>query len=221
MSKCYIFVNGDLGDIDFLKDEVTADDHIIAVDGGVDTVLSLGLEPNIVVGDFDSAVKLPEQVKNTEILKKTAFDVDGVEYIKYPHEKDYLDTELALMEAFGKEFTQIVLVNILGNEIDHMLGVIFLLLKPQYKDENIVIRSANQEIRYFDKSFEISGTVGKKISLIPILENTEVAKTNGLKYDPSKYEMSIMANTGISNEFTQEKASVELISGGFLVIKHL
>lgn len=221
MQKCYIFVNGNLSDTSFLKPVITDEDFIIAADGGLETALSLGYSPNVVIGDFDSAISIPPKIKNLTVTDRTELTVENVEYIKYPKEKDFLDTDLAIEEALLRSLTDITLVNVIGDEIDHMLGVIFLLTKPKYGKVDLKIRTANQIIRFFNKPFEVGGKIGSKVSLIPIFDNTSVASTKGLKYDPSKYQMSIEDNTGISNEFSEETAFVDITSGGFIVISHL
>ena len=58
----FIFINGDFGELSFVKDLITQDDIIIGCDGGTDRVYELGLTPNLVVGDFDSATNIPSEV---------------------------------------------------------------------------------------------------------------------------------------------------------------
>ena len=68
-------------------------EYIIAADSGIDTLenytkLFPFFKPNKIVGDFDS-------ISNKNILQKYPDIVS-----KFPTDKDYSDTELALKEAF-------------------------------------------------------------------------------------------------------------------------
>lgn len=85
---------------------------IIAADSGYDTCLGFSLSPDIVVGDFDSTSY------KEELLSKG--------YEMMPRDKDYTDTELALMNVEGS-------YDLLGGgegRIDHLLSIISLF--PQY-----------------------------------------------------------------------------------------
>ena len=49
----FIFINGNFGQLDFVKEFIEEDDLIIGCDGGVDRIYELGLKPNMVVGDLE------------------------------------------------------------------------------------------------------------------------------------------------------------------------
>jgi len=220
-NKAVIFLNGNLGSLDFAKKLVDEGTYLIGCDGGTDRIYELGLTPNAVVGDFDSAAKIPEKIKNLKPIENGSEQiVEGITYRKYTTDKDFLDTELAIDFAVEKGFKGISIVNTLGDETDHMLGTVFLIGKQIYADLNIKIVQSNQEIFIISDQAEIQGKPGQKISLIPIFGEVEVQSSSGLKYDPAKYEMAMPTNFGISNEFTANTAKIKITTGKFLAVIH-
>lgn len=218
-TKAIIFLNGNTKDLNFTRKIIDDNTMIIGCDGGADAVYKLGLKPNAVVGDFDSIKSVPQPVYDSKLTNKEII-FDNIVYKKYPSDKDFLDVELAIDFAVENNIESITLVNNLGNELDHILGTVYTLLKTKYKNLNIKIVQENQQIFLADNLLTIEGRVGEKISLIPISGEVKVKNCSGLKYNPSKYKMSLTNNIGISNEFTKTKAKVDIVSGVFLVVLH-
>lgn len=95
------------------KFEVPRDgyERIVAADSGYDTAIKLGLVPDLVVGDFDSTKYSDELVQRG--------------YKKLNRDKDYSDTEIALMNISGG-------YDILGGgegRIDHLFSIFTLFRK--------------------------------------------------------------------------------------------
>lgn len=96
-------------------------EYIIAADSGIDTLenytkLFPFFKPNKIVGDFDS-------LSNKNILQKYPDIVS-----KFPTDKDYSDTELALQEAFeyAKKINKKPFVTLIGGDggrIDHFIAI--------------------------------------------------------------------------------------------------
>ena len=93
-------------------------DKIIAVDAGLEAVKALGLEPDMIVGDFDT-VK-PEVLAYYRRMEHIVWDT-------HQPEKDETDTELALLKAQATGCTEVVVLGATGGRMDHMLGNIHLL----------------------------------------------------------------------------------------------
>ncbi len=55
VKRIIIFANGELPDLEKARALLHDDDFIIAADGGTRHALALGLTPNIIIGDLDSA----------------------------------------------------------------------------------------------------------------------------------------------------------------------
>ena len=83
MNCCYIFGALDCGNIQL---NIDTSDTIIAADAGLEILNKLGLEPDYIVGDFDSLNYTPL----------------GNNVIKHPVMKNETDTILALDRGFEK-----------------------------------------------------------------------------------------------------------------------
>ena len=99
---------------DMAQELAESADYIIAADGGQNRAREFGLQPDCVIGDFDSTT-LNE-------------DFDCL-YITYPAEKDLTDTEAALTHALEKGCRNVILLGGMGGRLDHTMGNIGLLDK--------------------------------------------------------------------------------------------
>ncbi len=219
-NKAIIFLGGELGNSDFITKLLDKETFLVGADSGADHIYKLGAKPHAVIGDFDSVQNIPDAIKELESAQNgTKREIDSITYIKYPTDKDYLDGELAIEFALGCGIDEVVLIGNLSPQTDYVLGNIFLLNKREYADKNIRIVQENQEIFIISGEVELSGQIGQKISLIPLFGKVEVSQCSGLKYDLTKYEMSLAANSGIGNSFTAPQAKLTIDSGKILVIK--
>jgi thiamine pyrophosphokinase len=206
-TKAIIFLNGDRTDLSQVKTYIDKQTLLIGCDGGTDHILALGYKPHVVIGDFDS-------------LSDPTITIKGVTYVHYPADKDFTDSELAIRYAAKLGYREIILAGVLGTRLDHLIGNIYLLIKPEFSKLNIKIIEGNQVIYLIHADIRISGKKGDIISFIPIKRNTQVKSTVGLKYDLAKYQLSPRGNLGISNVFTSNIAEVNIKKGILLVVHH-
>ena len=102
MGKCIIFC---AGDFDSLFEPILPSDLIIAADGGLCHTQMLGIEPGVVLGDFDSLGYVPKDSK------------------VFPCEKDDTDAMLAVrcgLEAGYREF--IIYGGVEGPRLEHTVA---------------------------------------------------------------------------------------------------
>ena len=132
---------------------------IIAADGGLEHLMSIGAHADLILGDFDSYKgELPD--------KATVF----------PKEKDFSDMKAALNQV-GDEET--VLLGVTGGRLDHFLSVTNLL----YGRENIRIIDEQNELFYRKDAFSLKKREGY-FSLFPS-EPMEIT-IQGTKYNLTK-----------------------------------
>jgi thiamine pyrophosphokinase len=206
--KVYIVCNGEMNDYKYYK-ILIKDSYLICVDGGTRHFRNLGLNPDIIIGDFDSTF--------VEDLKY--FENKGCMIEKLEVEKDKTDTHIALDFAINKGFYDITILGAIGSRIDHTLANINLLEYAFYKKVMCRILNENNEILLIDKKITLEGNSNWNLSLIPLTECVEGVTTKGLYYPLKESTLKKLDSLGISNVFSEKTASVEIKKGLLLVIK--
>jgi len=206
--KIILFANGELPEPKNLIPQINSEDVLIAVDGGIDHITSLGFKPNLIIGDLDSI--------NMEALEE--FRSQGAVIHQYPREKDQTDLELALEFALERKAKTIWVVAALGNRLDQTLANIFLLTKPQLAKIDIRLVDGLREVFLIRNAKEIRGQPGQRVSLLPLNGIAEGIQTEGLKYPLNNETLYPEQTRGISNEIISTSARVSLQQGLLLCI---
>lgn len=209
-SKAIIFLNGESTDFSSVVKHIDKNALLIGCDGGTKHIFSLGHTPHVVIGDFDS---LP--YPSASCIKRQQ---NSTTFIRYPIDKDYTDSELAINYAVQQGYHEVILAGAYGSRLDHVLANIFLLLKRKFRTLNITIIAKNQQIYLIRKERTIKGRIGDTISFIPIRGTAQVLSSNGLQYDLSKYKLSLQGNQGISNVLISETANIKMKKNVLLAI---
>ena len=106
MSRFIILLGGKLVRTPRLVAQV-AGARIIDADAGMNHAQTLGVTPDLWVGDFDS------------VTDEIAAEFVHVPQSRYPHDKDNTDGELAVAEALNRGATSLVLAGAFGGRVDH------------------------------------------------------------------------------------------------------
>lgn len=208
--RCLIIAGGCLKPSPEYHKLTAAAEFIICADGGFKHAKALGVTPNIVAGDFDSLNK-----QEINELEKA-----GIMMIRYPQEKDYTDTHIALLEAINRGFAEITIIAALGGRLDHTFANLMLLGLPEIKNANITIVDENEEIFLIRESKLLYGYAGQTISLFPLTQYVRGINTKGLKYPLRQGELIMGIPIGVSNEFVEDIAEIEIAEGLLLAIKN-
>ena len=201
--KVVCVCNGSISDYDKIKKYILVSDYIISVDGGAGHLRKMGIDPDILIGDFDSA--------NSKDLDY--YVNKGINVSKFPVEKDMTDSELAIEMVLELGADEVVFLGALGTRIDHSFANIMLLKKILDTGLRGSIVDEHNEIYMFNSNFSINKKEGRKLSLIPITEKVTGVSTKGLKYPLNNATMTLGTSWGISNEFEEETACVAISSG--------
>ena len=177
-------------------------DIIIAADGGYDKALSLGLKPDVFIGDMDSV-----RVKVGEIEK-----------IKLQVEKDFTDTEAAIEKAIELGVKEIDVVGATGTRFDHSFANACLLKK--YVSANVKIRifDAHNEIFAINSDCVIKGKKGETLSLLPLDSKVLGVTLKGFYYPLEDADVNIGTTLTVSNVITEDIAEIKIKEGVILVI---
>lgn len=205
--KGLLIAAGNPPDKDLIKETASKVDIVVCADGGLKYTLDSGIVPDIVMGDFDS---LPE-----EYFGKINSDV---EVKKFPPEKDFTDTEIALKKMCDRGCTDITILGAIGTRMDHVLGNFFTLIEVNKEGATGRILDSHNEVEYLTLGEAKVNKGGfKYISIIP-LEETMVS-TKGFKYEVKALTIKPGMTIGISNELLDEEGEIEIHKGSCFVIK--
>ena len=177
------------------------DSLVIGVDRGALNAVSLGIKPDISIGDFDSV--------NEEEFKLIANNSKSV--VRLNPIKDKTDTEEAINLVKGYDEV-IILGGIEGKRIEHFYANLMLLLKYP----NVIIKDDRSKIEVKIKDF-IPDNDYKYISLFSI-DDEAMISISGMKYNLENYKLKKIEPTlGCSNEIINNPI-VKIHSGRLLVI---
>jgi thiamine pyrophosphokinase len=208
--RVVIIANGDLEEPGFYRKLLRKDDYIICADGGSRHAKTLGLVPDLLIGDLDSID--PEQMPVDGVLKP--------KLIKYPAAKDYSDLELAVDHAVAMKPAEIIIIGALGgSRVDHTLFNLMLLQLPLAHHIPARIVDRNQELVMINDELVIEGQPGDYLSLFPLNTDAEGVTTEGLKYPLQNEMLKLSSSRGLSNELAESRAKISISRGMLLVIK--
>ena len=181
----------------------------IVVDGALEVTHRLGIKPDFIVGDFDTV--------NHDLLEH----YDKAIILRHPPEKDQTDTELAVETALAAGCRSLVFFGATGSRLDHSLGNIFLLENLLKQGIHAEILNESNRLYLKNQSFILhrSKTCGDFLSLLPLSETVEGVTLAGFKYPVENLTFYRERTLGISNEITEEEATVEFSKGTFIVVE--
>ena len=208
MQRIIILANGELPDLNKAQALLGANDLIMCADGGTRHALALAVKPYLIIGDLDSAEK--------DTLQK--FRDDGVQIELYPRDKNETDLELAINRAIELNPKQILIVAALGGRLDQTLANITLLTDLRLSAFNIRLDDGVEEIFLCRDQARVHGRTGDIVSLIPWQGAVSEIQTKNLKWPLHKETLYPDKTRGISNEMTDDTASISIGSGLLLIV---
>ncbi|MGL4761453.1 MAG: thiamine diphosphokinase [Sarcina sp.] len=181
-------------------------DKTIAIDKGTEVFLEYGITPDYAVGDFDSINKS---------LKK---ELENINNLQYPCEKDYTDSDIAINLAFKLEATEIIMLGMTGGRVDHLFGNIGLLNKCLKNGIKAYIIDEKSKVFLIDKKDVFKGNEGDIISFYAFSDEVRDLNIKNAKYPLENYLLESFESLCNSNEFLAKDIEVSFSSGKLLVI---
>lgn len=203
MNKCCIFGAGEYADNVRLPD---GEKLIIACDGGYNKLKSIGIVPDIILGDFDSLGYVPA----------------GENVFAYPVHKDYTDMEIAVEKGLSSGCREFFLYGSLGGEIDHTLSNVGLLVSvTKSGGVGYLIGSGNTVITaVHNGKITFSDEMRGRLSVFSIDGDAEDVTLSGFEYSLYKGRLRYLSSLGCGNSFIGEEASVNVGTGTLAVVFH-
>lgn len=208
--KCIIIGAGDLtiGNIN-----MSEEDYVIAVDGGLSYCGVLEIEPDKIIGDFDS---LTEQEKEAVLLLKEQIP-DRI--IELPAEKDDTDMLVAIKHGLELGFKNFHIYAGTGGRFDHTLANIqCLLYLKNHGAMGYLIEGSGMILVVKNEAVSFREGMEGYLSIFPLGQKAKGVTLKGLKYPLNDATLSNDYPLGISNEFTGELSTVSVEDGELVCI---
>lgn len=165
-------------------------ERVVAVDRGLDALLSAGLGCDVYVGDADTV---------SDAGRALVDAAEDFEVERHDPYKDYTDLALSL-DSVRRRWpgAEVIATCASGGRPDMALSVLGLLAgyedAPVWVEEDKVVA----RILHAGESWTIEGSEGKTFSIIAIAPNTVVSE-RGLEWELDHAFLGLLADTGISN----------------------
>lgn len=175
---------------------------IVAVDAGWQQAQKLGLTPDLVLGDFDSAPPPPSAKK----------------LLRLPAEKDDTDTYYAARYAVAQGATQVSILGGLGGRLDHTLANLqTLLFLAGNRVQNLMADEQTEIGCVWPGRVEIAARPGWYLSVFAAGGPATGVCLQGVKYPLQNATLTPSFPLGVSNEFAQSTATIQCATGFLLV----
>ena len=175
---------------------------IVAVDKGLEILNKLKIDPDFIIGDFDSV--------NESVLK----EYNNKNTIELEKEKDFTDTHMALKLAIEKKSTSITIIGAIGTRFDHTLANVHILKEALDNNIKAKIIDEKNEITLINNNTTIArNNRYKYVSIIPLTTEITGITLKGFKYLLEDATLKIGQSIGISNEQIEEEATIKIEKG--------
>ncbi len=197
---CYVIGAGENYELDFVKQN---GDFIIAADGGLNHLEKKQIKPDLVIGDFDSALKIPKNLKS----------------IKLKPEKNETDTFAAILQGISLGYEKFVIYCGTGHRFDHTIANLQTLafLADNNKQGFIVDKDVIITI-IKNKKIEFPKIEKGYISVFSFSDKSENVSIKGLKYNVENVTFFNNNPIGVSNEFINKKSYISVGNGVLIII---
>lgn len=213
--KCVIISAGSFVPVDIPLYE---GDYCIACDAGFKYAQEMGILPELIVGDFDSASE-QDPIVLRSIEEIALHDPDRI--VRLNVVKDDTDTMKAVKIGLEKGYRKFYLYGATGGKrIDHSIANIQTLLFIKHNGGKGYIMDSDKMLMIAENE-EISFNVGNTgyLSVFSLSEVSKGVTLKGLMYTLEDGELKNDFPLGVSNEFIiDEKASVSVKDGTLLII---
>ncbi|GEM_PF-703628 len=180
----------------------------IGVDRGTIHLLKSGIIPDIVVGDLDSLTRI-------DMLR--LIQHSNVFWLLSNWDKDYTDGQRAIQIANAVGVRKIVVIGIMGKEMDHFLGNLSLFAMYSHLFDKMVGYTGNQAIFLIGGKHSFSLPSGIPISFVPY-DDEVVLTLKGVHWEVENQIFERSNLPPISNIVRSEKVHVESIGRIWVII---
>ena len=185
-------------------------DLVIAADSGANWLDAIGVRPDRLVGDLDSAD--PAVVDRLRAA--------GVAVEQHPVDKDASDLELSLVWALRQGADEIVVLGWQGGAVDHLAANLLLLGTALPTGTTLRLSAGHTLARVIQGPgrLDVDHGPGARVSLLP-LGPVDGVTTSGLHWPLEDAHLAPGSTLGLANRVDTVGATVWVESGQLLVIE--
>lgn len=184
----------------------------IGVDRGAHLLIQHGIQPYLAIGDFDS-VSLEE---------KRTIEKYSQKMVELPVDKDYTDTELAVIEILKKnKKAHIYLFNESKSRLDHFINILWLPIKEEfiaYAEQIYFFDTHNKVSYYLPGEHRIKKEENKSVVSFGNLLPVKGLTLSGFEYPLTNEDISV-PTMYTSNCFLSQEGCVSFDEGLLMVIQ--
>jgi thiamine pyrophosphokinase len=181
--------------------DMVSDLPLLVADGAANNVLSLGIEPTLVIGDMDS------------FLNDYRLKLPSNKLLIVP-DQETNDFEKILLFCLRKKYRDILIFGFHGGELEHTLNN-WSVLKKYSRRLNMCIYDKNRYAIPLHESVELNVNIGEIISLIP--QPKVRLRTHNLEWELNDEILELGYREGARNVATGEHLRLEILDGELLL----
>lgn len=240
MSRCVIVGGAGIGDYEAVKNYLNPEDYYIFCDSGMKHRERLGVEPDLIVGDFDSwqmddlrhagkgslnsELNYLESREEKPEVRTAGYNVSSgsPEILTLPHDKYDTDTVYGVREGIQRGYEEFLLIGVIGQRLDHSLSNLYILvLLDRYGKHGMIVDD-------YSEMELVSGRPGYVKDCFPYFSLVNITGTaRHISIENARYcylpgeEITCDYQYGISNEVIPGKtARITVGEGSLLLIRN-
>lgn len=187
-TEALVLAGGDVSSSERIQRTARACDIVIVADGGLRHAAALGVQPTVIVGDFDSV---------------TQHQLDlypSVPRQKHPRDKGKLDLELALEEAQRRGADSMTVLGVFGSRLDQTVAG--LLVCARLHREGVPCRLHGRTADAYPlssgESVRPTAPRGTTFSVVSLDDRVTVS-VRGARYPADRTRLPFGVGLGVSN----------------------
>ncbi len=181
---------------------------VICADSGAGTLRHWGIRPQWIVGDMDS-INADDQAY---------WERRGVEFRRFPVEKDKTDVDLAVDYALAEDVPEIWITGAWGGRVDHSLGNIEILYRLAQLGVPCRLITDDGYLTVITEAWEDTVVRKSTVSLLPMTPKVSGITTDGLRFPLNDATLQRGSTLGVSNHAPSGSFRVTITSGLLLVM---